>query len=423
MSTVPPPEQPDEESSALPAASSISDEEWEAFQRDVVEGGGVAPPKEPSARARMVARRLREQDEAAERAGKGGRRWRRSGRRWRRGGRKAARTAAPATPPGWRTGPAWQEMNGGRGRRRGLWSAVGVLAAVALAMVAIRPSLLTDRFPGHDSAADSAPSALPAETALPTGAPDAVDQAGTPTRAHPFLGSPARGWAEGPDAIVLPAAKAVGGMSKDDVALALRRTKEFLVAANLDPKVLRGGDPGKALAVLDPEQPKLLSQIHSALRTPAREHDPLNYVTRFDPKQVLLAGDTVKVRGHLTFEAGKAGQIQVHADYSFVYPLVHADADGGDSRVARTIVRRDLTMTLADPAKWIATRGKLSLAENDAQFYNFECGVYDGYIHPVSPGDTPTGAPATGPETDPYDRSEALPDDAGRDQCGTVTRT
>ncbi|WP_329136998.1 hypothetical protein [Streptomyces sp. NBC_00670] len=411
MSTVPPPEQPDEDSSS--PASSIPDEEWAAFQRDAAEGGGAAPPKEPSARARMVARRLREQDEAAERSGGGG-------RRWRRGGRKAARTA-PATPPGWRTGPAWQEMNGGRRRRRGLWSVVGVVAAVALAVVAIRPSLLLDRFSGGGSA-DAAPTALPAETALPTGAPGEVDQARTPTRDHPFLGSPARSWAEGPDAIVLPAAKAVGGMSKDDVALALRRTKEFLVAANLDPKVLRGGEPKAALALLDPEQPKLLSQIRGALRTPGRENDPLNYVTRFDPKQVRLAGDTVKVRGHLTFEAGKPGQVRVHADYSFVYPLVHTEADG-DSRVARTIVRRELTMTLADPAKWIATKGKLSLAENDAEFYNFECGVHDGYIHTVFPGDAPTGAPATGAEADPYDRSGTLPDDNDPDECGTVTRT
>ncbi|WP_030380865.1 MULTISPECIES: hypothetical protein [unclassified Streptomyces] len=415
MSTVPPPEQPDEESA--PAASSmpssLSDEEWAAFQRDAAEGGGAAPPKEPSARARMVARRLREQDEAAERGGRGG-------RRWRRGGRKAARSA-PATPPGWRTGPAWQEMNGGRGRRRGVWSAVGVVAAVALAVVAIRPSLLLDRFSGGGSA-DSVPTALPAETALPTGAPGEVGQVRAPTRDHPFLGSPARSWAGGPDAIVLPAAKAVGGMSKDDVALALRRTKEFLVAANLDPKVLRGGEPKAALALLDPEQPKLLSGIRSALRAPGRENDPLNYVTRFDPEQVRLAGDTVKVRGHLTFEAGKPGQVRVHADYSFVYPLVHTEADG-DSRVARTVVRRELTMTLADPARWIATKGKLSLAENDAEFYNFECGVHDGYIHTVFPGDAPTGAPATGAAADPYDRSDTLTDETDRDACGTVTRT
>ncbi|MDX3089715.1 hypothetical protein PV620_16625 [Streptomyces sp. ME02-6978a] len=406
--SVPPPEQPDEDS------SSFSEQEWAAFQRDAAEGGGAAPPKEPSARARVVARRLREQDAAVERSG-GGR------RRWRRGG-KAARPA-PATPPGWRTGPAWQEMNGRRGRRRGLWSAVGVVAAVALVAVAVRPSLLTDRLPGHDAAADSAPSALPAETALPTGAPGAVDQAGTPTRAHPFLGSPARSWAGGADAIVLPTAKAAGGLSKDEVALALRRTKEFLVASNLDPKVLRGGSADGALALLDPQQPDLLPEIRRALRSPARTHDPLNYVTRFDPQQVVLAGDTVKVRGHLTFDAGKAGQVRVHADYSFVYPLVHTEADG-DSRVARTIVRRELTMTLNDPAKWIATKGKLSLTENDAHFYNFECGVYDGYIHPVFPGDTPTGAPATGPETDPYDRSATLEGEAdAREECGTVTRT
>ncbi|MFR9796954.1 hypothetical protein ACL02U_13750 [Streptomyces sp. MS06] len=63
MSTVPPPpaegpgEDPDE-------PSGISDEQWDAFLRDTVEGSGAAAPKEPSARARMVARRLREEAEA-----------------------------------------------------------------------------------------------------------------------------------------------------------------------------------------------------------------------------------------------------------------------------------------------------------------------------------------------------------------------
>ncbi|MYW13984.1 hypothetical protein GT034_37385, partial [Streptomyces sp. SID2563] len=58
------------------------------------------------------------------------------------------RTPEPALPPGWRTGPAWQEMNGRRGRLRTVRT-VSVLALVAgVAVLVVRPSLL-DRLPGR----------------------------------------------------------------------------------------------------------------------------------------------------------------------------------------------------------------------------------------------------------------------------------
>ncbi|MFF0782757.1 hypothetical protein [Streptomyces sp. NPDC003720] len=94
MSTAPPPERPDEDSDER---SSLSDEQWETFLRESAEGGGAGAPKEPSARARMVTRRLREQAEAEERA------WGRTGRKRLPGRPRAA--ARPAAPPGWRTGP------------------------------------------------------------------------------------------------------------------------------------------------------------------------------------------------------------------------------------------------------------------------------------------------------------------------------
>ncbi|MFD9098269.1 hypothetical protein [Streptomyces collinus] len=98
MSTAPPPERPDEESGE-PAA--LSDEQWETFLRDAAEGGATGAPKEPSARARMVTRRLRDEAEARARAeGRPGR-TARSGR-----ARGRDRTARAATPPGRRTGPA-----------------------------------------------------------------------------------------------------------------------------------------------------------------------------------------------------------------------------------------------------------------------------------------------------------------------------
>ncbi|WP_149825929.1 hypothetical protein [Streptomyces tailanensis] len=401
MNTDPRDDGPDEK-------ASISDEQWESFLREAEEGGSVSVPKEPSARARMVTQRLREQDEAA-RCAKGGGRWRGRG--------KTAHDPHPATPPGWRTGPAWQEINGTRDRRRKLWSAFGVVLALAVVVVALRPSLLLDRLPVADSASDVSPTPLSAETALPSSAPGNVD--GLPTTEHPFRGSPAVRWADGADAIEVPTAKAVSGLSKDDVALALRRTKEFLVASSLDPAVLRGGQPDKALALLDPEQPDMLSDLRRSLRRPSKTHDPVGLFSRFDPGEVRLAGDVVKVRGHMSYSAGEPGQVLVHADYSFVYPLVRPD--GGDT-VARTIVRRDLTLSLSDPSRWIATKGKLSVREYAVDTFNNECDVYDGYLHPVFPDGEPTGGPATGAAKDPYDRSESLVEQ-NHEGCGQVTRT
>ncbi|OIK27967.1 hypothetical protein [Streptomyces malaysiense] len=413
MTTAPPPEQPDNRPDHQ---SSISDEQWEAFLRDAAEGGGGAGPEEPSARARMVTRRLRERDGATDSEGGGRRRWR----------RKPAAEPQPWTPPGWRTGPAWQEINGTRARRRQAWSAVGVLLAVAVALVAVRPSLLLDRLPGHDSAAsavDASPSRLPAETAAPSSAPDETDQTALPTLEHPFRGSPAARWADGAAAIEPPAAKAVAGLSREDVSLALRRTKDFLVAANLNPDVLRGGQPDEAFALIDPKEPAVLSRLRRALDKPTRDNQPVSLFSRFDPHEVRLAGDVVKVRGHMTFAAERAGQVRVQADYTFVYPLVKA---GGDSDfVARTIIRRKLTLVLSDPNRWDVTPGKLMLEHWNAEFYNDECGIYDGYFHPTFPLEAPSGAPATGPAEDPYDRSHPLSDGSKSDGtgCGTITRT
>lgn len=406
MSTAPPSEHPDEGPGEQPA---LSDEQWDAFLRQITQGGAGPAPEEPSARARMVARRLREQDEAAWRARRGRGRWPRRGK---------ASGVPPAPPPGWRTGPAVQDADGARTRRRRIASVLGVALALAVAVVAVRPSLVLDRLPGRaDPAASSAP--LPAETAPPTAAPGEVEDAEPPTRAHPFRGSPALRWAEGADAIELPRAGAVDGMSADDVALALRRTKEFLVAANLDPEVLRGGRPEAAMRLLDPKSPGLMPLLERSLREPGPRQDPLMLFTRFDPKEVRLATDVVKVRGHMRVAAGERGVVRVHADYTFVYPLVRAHGD--DDRVVRTVVRRALTMTSSDPSRWDVTEGKLLPERYDAEIGNSACEVYDGYLHPVFPGDA-SSAPATGPATDPYDRSR--PPAAGQDgSCGRLTRS
>ncbi|MFC8140461.1 hypothetical protein ACFUKV_01620 [Streptomyces paradoxus] len=370
-----------------PSASEIPDDVWEQFTRDTERDIRSSAPKEPSARARMVTERLREQDARGE------------------------------SPPGWRTGPG-SEVNGRAARRRKLWAVLGVPVAVAVALVALKPSLLPgDPFgTGEPRAAEASP--LPAESTAPTAAPGASGPE-RPTLDRPFAGSPALRWADGEAGIVLPEAKAVGAVSEDRVEQALKLTKKLLVGANLDPRTVRGARPGAALSVLDPKQPELLDELDTGLRSPSRKHDPVTLFSRFDPDEVRPVGDVIKTRGRMTVKKGTHGGVAVRADYTFVYPVVRAD---GPTEVTRTIVRRVLDVELADPARYEVTPGRLLLLNYDQEIGNSSCFVYDGYLHPEFSSNTSAGPSPSGPATDPYDRSKDIEHGDGGD-CGTVTRT
>ncbi|MFD9393327.1 hypothetical protein ACFWBB_22180 [Streptomyces sp. NPDC060000] len=386
----------DQGDSSSEPGSSIPDEEWAKFVQDSELAIRETAPKEPSARARMVTERLRQQEARGEQ------------------------------PEGWRSGPAWQEMDGrGARRKRWLWVFLGLPAVIALAAVAMRPSLLPgDPFGTGEHEPAVAASPLPAETAAPTGAPAAVDP-DTPTLARPFAGSPAAQWADGAAGIVLPKAKAVGSLSEAQVEQGLQRTRKLLIDADLDPVTLRGGRPETALALIDPQQKDLLGLLNTALSKPDKEHDPLSMFSRFNPAELRLAGPVVKTRGRMTFAAGEHATVVVHADYTFVYPVMRVGKDA-TTEVKRTIVRRVLDIGLYDPAKYVVTPGKISVKKYDEDIGNSACDVYDGYLHPrFSTGGTtaePTGAPATGPTTDPYDRSKDL-DENREEACGVVSRT
>jgi hypothetical protein len=377
---------PEKPSDDQPSDSEIPDDVWEQFTRDTERDIRSSAPKEPSARARMVSERLREQDARGE------------------------------LPPGWRTGPA--VVNGRAARRRKLWAVLGVPVAAAVALVALKPSLLPgDPFGTGESQASEA-SPLPDETAPPSAAPGASDPE-TPTLDRPFAGSPAERWADGEAGIVLPEVKAVGPVSEDRVEEALKLTKKLLVGANLDPKTLRGARPGAALLVLDPKQPGLLGDLDTGLRSPSKKHDPVTLFSRFDPDEVRPAGDVIKTRGRMTFKKGSHGGVAVRADYTFVYPVVRAD---GPPEVTRTIVRRVLDVELADPARYQVTPGRILLLNYDQEIGNSSCFVYDGYLHPEFPSSRSAGPAPSGPATDPYDRSKEIGHGDG-DDCGTLTRT
>ncbi|MFK0202277.1 hypothetical protein [Streptomyces lavendulae] len=364
----------------------ISDEEWARFADQVARESADAP-KEPSARARMVTERLR-REEAERVAGQG---------RGRFGRRRPVRN----DPPGWRTGPAWQEMEGRGKARRRLKATAAIVFIAGLALVAVRPELVIDRLTGKTEARERAATAapLPAESVRPTAAPEAVypDQ---PTLEEPFRGSPALRWAEGAAAIEVPGATAVAGWSQEQVADALAKAKAFLVAANLDPATLRGERPEAALALLDPRQPEVPERLERALAQPGAEDGPVTLFTRFDPAEVRPVGGVVKVRGSMRAEAGDPGELLVVTDYTFVHPMTK-----GDRSVQRTIVRRQITFAVLDPSRWRATEGKLQLRRYDSEWSNVQCEAARGFLHPDFADGTPRGTRPSGAVTDPYDRS------------------
>ncbi|WP_408055623.1 SRPBCC family protein, partial [Streptomyces apricus] len=383
---------------------SLPDEVWEQFvrdsERDIRTSGA---PKEPSARARMVTERLRQQEARGE------------------------------LPQGWRAMPDGQRAGGRRDRRRKVWTAVAVVLAAAVAVVAMKPSLLPGDPFGTDSAAGSGADSgtgadagsrsaapLPAETAPETAAPGAVP--GTPTLDDPFAGSPAARYADGAAGIVLPRAKAVGVFSKDQVARALEQSRTLLVESNIDRGTLLGATPEAVFdEVLDPRQPELVEDLRSWLREPGEDRDPLRMFSRFDPDEVRLVGDVVRTRGRTTFEEGRDGALEIHTDYTFVYALAPADPDA--TEVARTIVRRVIDLRMGDPAKYRATPGRLAVVSYDDDIGNSACFTHDGFLHPGLAWSDATGAPPSGPAVDPYDRSRDIGGDSEPDACGTVSRT
>lgn len=365
--------------------SSVSDEEWERFLRESVTGAAEAPV-EPSARAREVERRPREGS----------------------GPPEGRRTYSPARP-----------------RRRTGWYVTGLVAAVALLVVGVFPQQFVGWFGGDGGGQDGAP--LAAESESPQNAPGAEPDL-RPSVSEPFRGSPAARWADGSAGIAVPPAKATGWMDVHQVDRALRKSRDFLVAAGLDPRVLRGERPTKAIALLNPHQKDVQDYLRTALssKVPAPDTDPLLLFSRFRPEQAQLVGDVVKTRGRLMYQEGKRGAVEVTADVTFVYPVIRTGDGGRDAEVVRTIVRREVVMSWDNPGKVITEPGTMSLVSYVLDMTNGGCSVPTGYF--VPPFGTADQQPAEQPHrVDPYDRSKAIDTsdgttDAG-DGCATATRS
>jgi hypothetical protein len=175
----------------------------------------------------------------------------------------------------------------------------------------------------------------------------------------------------------------------------------------------RGVD--KALALVDPLEKDYLARLRGMLRHPSETKNPTNTFTRFDPQEVRLVGDTVKVRGRMAAKKGEDGKAVIQADYSFVCPLRHAS---GSEEVTRVMARRTLTVEVVPTGgRWEATEGRLRIVRHQGDNAGIRCFPADGLLHAEFPSERTRHAPDSS-LSDPYDRNQAVVED----ECYAISR-
>jgi hypothetical protein len=372
----------------------FSDEEWAEFERSfTADSASTASYKEPSARQRELTAKWKQEPP------------RDTG--WRTDGPQPDPRPRELYPPP----PEVEPRRKPRWARNLAWVLVTLMvvgAAVGL------PSLF-----GSSPARSEDGSQTNGQTSYVTPLPSTdtgSHLAPAPSAAasgDPFLGSPAQAWAVGSDGLVLPPQASLGSYSRADVTKLETQARDFLAAANLDPGVLAGGTPEPALAMIDPifladgGQP-MLQAVRASLTQPTKAMDPTTLFTRFKPSEALLATATVKVHGSMAPSLDKDGQLQVKADYLFVYALRPAGADPAATGTSRVVVRRMMTFTAYDPKRYRVTPGKLSITDFSSYSDGMPCGVYDGYYHPTFADGSAISASSPQPvdgSFDPYDQS------------------
>ncbi|MFI6907375.1 hypothetical protein ACIBKY_39380 [Nonomuraea sp. NPDC050394] len=281
-------------------------------------------------------------------------------RRMREAAAKAARRAAPPS----------SRRPSSRARRWAL-AVVLVLAVLvaAASVLAFRPELLTPE------------PAVRRTQPAPTSTPE------PPAPADPFEGSPATGYASGAAGFVLPAPKAVGGLSAKEVGRGLARVRDLLTAAYLDPATLMGGEPKAFTALADPGQRKKITR---------------SWVNSFAPGTTELATDVIKVRGEATLSRLREGA-RVKVSYLVVYAV---QSPGRPDQVVRLVTRPRGSFAIyvseGEVRVWVERLG--------ADATPVRCDVSGGYIHPRFPGSAPGRVSGTGAPRDPYDLHQPVSD-------------
>ncbi|MER6945518.1 hypothetical protein ABT294_15960 [Nonomuraea sp. NPDC000554] len=285
-------------------------------------------------------------------------------------------------------------------RRSRRWPlAIGLVVAVltaATSVMVFRPDLLTP---------DPGPTAgpVPEETLPVTPAPAEEPAPG------PFAGSPAEKYAEGASGFAMPKAKALGGLSKKEVAKGLKRTRDLLVAAFLDPKTLMGGRPEAFAKALDPEQRSFFWKNLDYRKPGKGRFNTRAWVISFAPKTAELASKTIKVHGTTKLSVVKERSrtaVQAKVNYLVVYAV---QRPGQPASTVRIVAHHRAQVRFAHGPDGVVTW----LHRWGTELTPARCDVKDGYLHPEYPDSPPDKVSGKGLPQDPYDLDRDTHGDCG----------
>ncbi|RKE19069.1 hypothetical protein [Streptomyces sp. TLI_171] len=217
--------------------------------------------------------------------------------------------------------------------------------------------------------------------------------------ANPFAGLPA-GYADGPAGLGVPTAAATAHFTGSDVQRALASVQHYLVVSELTPATVTANETRGLRDLLTSGE---LAQYDDSVNTPRddQHHSATGWMVRFDPGQVALATDTVKVRGSIQIAELDSGTLEVTADHTLVYALRPAGTTS-DPSVSLYTVRRAVHFEL-DRAD--LDTGRLRVVDAAVQAGPTSCGVVQSaYLQPVLA--TAAGVrPSSPPAVDPGDHS------------------
>ncbi|MFC4119334.1 hypothetical protein [Nonomuraea zeae] len=312
---------------------------------------------------------------------------------------RAGASAPEYGPPPRRIGRGWLAM-----------AAITAVLVAAGAVVTVRPDLLTpsgvvmEEETGPVAAANAPVEARPAVTEpvetgpvetepSENGAPE-PEQSRPP--AGPFAGSPAEQYAEGAGGFVMPKAKALGGLSKKDVAKGLKRARDLLAAAHLDRRTLMGGKPAPFMKLLHPDE---RSWFRANLDRKGKRNTR-SWVVSFAPKTAEPATDVIKVHGRSKLAAFKKGGrtgAKLTTNYLIVYAIHRPGRPESTIRLIRhhygtVLLYRDTRGAVTWVEKWGGSVTPSGCKTNK-----------DGFVHPQYPDVVRDGEHPTGTPIDPYD--------------------
>ncbi|MGW4378563.1 SCO2583 family membrane protein [Kitasatospora sp. NPDC004531] len=216
---------------------------------------------------------------------------------------------------------------------------------------------------------------------------------------HPFAALPP-GYADGRAGFGMPAASSTAHFGGTDVQRALDAAEHYLVVSELAPATLTANETGQVRALLTTGE---LAQYDDSVDAPRddQHHAATGWMVRFDPGQVALATDTVKVAGSVQVGELDSGTLEITADHTLIYALRPAGTTS-DPSVTLYAVRREVRIEV-DRADLDA--GRVRVVDSAVQAGPTACGaVQSDYLQPVLA--TAGGVnPSTPPAVNPADHS------------------